>query len=383
MFNCTRRNFLIGGAASVFLTGLNLSTPVGASIGPKKNLIVVMLRGGLDGLSAVPAIGDKKFKKYRKNLYGKYSKDVFKISEDFGLHPKLEHFNILYGKNEATVVHATSTPYVDRSHFDGQNVMMSGGTRPYALKTGWLGRGMVTANIMEVGLTLSLPMPLLLRGAENKDNYFPAEGMIPKDEILEKLISAYRSDDDMKMVMENIRRRPVSHFFGENDTKDLAKHTGRILKDELGPNVAVFDMDGFDTHAGQLYNNNKNLEEFDNLLITLEGNLGDAWKNTLIVTLTEFGRTVRQNGGQGTDHGIGTAILMAGGLIKKGQVYTDWPGLKKKQLFEGRDLMSTLDARAVYNAAMSVCFDTDPEQLRRDVFWKDNLPNLTESLFKV
>jgi len=382
MFNCTRRNFLIGGTTSVFFTGLNLSTPVGASIGPKKNLIVVMLRGGLDGLSAVPAIGDKKFNKYRKNLYGKYSKDVFKISEDFGLHPKLEHFNILYGKNEATVVHATSTPYVDRSHFDGQNVMMSGGTRPYALKTGWLGRGMVTANIMEVGLTLSLPMPLLLRGAENKDNYFPAEGMIPKDEILEKLISAYRNDDDMKTVMENIRRRPVSHFFGENDTKDLAKHTGRILKDELGPNVAVFDMDGFDTHAGQLYNNNKNLEEFDNLLITLENNLGDAWKNTLIVTLTEFGRTVKQNGGQGTDHGIGTAILMAGGLIKKGQVYTDWPGLNKKQLYEGRDLAVTTDARAVYNSAMSAVFDYDVKKMASSVY-ETQLPDLTSALFSV
>ena len=382
MFNCTRRNFLIGGAASVFFTGLNLSTPVGASIGPKKNLIVVMLRGGLDGLSAVPAIGDKKFKKYRKNLYGEYSKDVFKINEDFGLHPKLEHFNILYGRNEATVVHATSTPYVDRSHFDGQDVMMSGATRPYAVKTGWLGRGMITANIMEVGLTLSLPMPLLLRGAEQKDNYFPAEGMIPKDEILEKLISAYRSDDDMKMVMENIRRRPVSHFFGENDTKDLAKHTGRILKNELGPNVAVFDMDGFDTHAGQLYNNNKNLEEFDNLLITLEGNLGDAWKNTLIVTLTEFGRTVRQNGGQGTDHGIGTAILMAGGLIKKGQVYTDWPGLKKKQLYEGRDLAVTTDARAVYNSAMSAVFDYDVKKMANSVY-ETQLPDLTDTLFSV
>ena len=382
MFNCTRRNFLIGGTTSVFFTGLNLSTPVGASIGHKKNLIVVMLRGGLDGLSAVPAIGDKKFKKYRKNLYGKYSKDVFKISEDFGLHPKLEHFNILYGKNEATVVHATSTPYVDRSHFDGQNVMMSGATRPYALKTGWLGRGMVTANIMEVGLTLSLPMPLLLRGAENKDNYFPAEGMIPKDEILEKLISAYRNDDDMKTVMENIRRRPVSHFFGENDTKDLAKHTGRILKDELGPNVAVFDMDGFDTHAGQLYNNNKNLEEFDNLLITLENNLGDAWKNTLIVTLTEFGRTVKQNGGQGTDHGIGTAILMAGGLIKKGQVYTDWPGLNKKQLYEGRDLAVTTDARAVYNSAMSAVFDYDVKKMASSVY-ETQLPDLTSALFSV
>mgnify|MGYP001204185309 CR=1 FL=1 len=381
MFNCTRRSFLIGGATSVFFSGLNLSTPVVAKKN-KKNLVVVMLRGGLDGLSAVPAIGDKKFKKYRKNLYGEYSKDVFKINTDFGLHPKLEHFNILYGKNEAAVVHATNTPYVDRSHFDGQDVMMSGGLRPYAVKTGWLGRGMITANIMEPGLTLSLPMPLLLRGAEQKDNYFPANGTIPEDKVLNKLISAYQNDDDMKTVMENIRKRPVSRFHGENDIDNLAKHTGKILNEELGPNVAVFDIDGFDTHAGQLYENNKNLEQFDKLLKTLESSSGDAWKNTLIVTLTEFGRTVRQNGGQGTDHGIGTAILMAGGLIKKGQVYTDWPGLKKKQLYEGRDLAATIDARAVYNSAMSAVFDYDVKKMANSVY-ETQLTDLTNILFSV
>ena len=109
--------------------------------------------------------------------------------------------------------------------------MMSGATRPYSVKTGWLGRGMVTANIMEVGLTLSLPMPLLLRGAEQKDNYFPAYGMIPEDKILDKLISAYRNYEDMKMVMENIRRRPVSQFYGENDDlNDILKNVDDMRK---------------------------------------------------------------------------------------------------------------------------------------------------------
>ncbi len=112
-------------------------------------------------------------------------------------------------------------------------------------------------------------------------------------------------------------------------------------------------------------------------------NLGQAFDNTLILTLTEFGRTIKQNGGYGTEHGYGSAILMAGGLLKKSQVYTDWPGLKKKELFEGRDLNSTIDSRAVYNSAMSMCFDKDPEFLRREVFWGDDLPNLTEELFKI
>ena len=159
-----------------------------------------------------------------------------------------------------------------------------------------------------------------------------------------------------------------------------------LLRNKHGPSVAVFELGGFDTHAAQGTVDGllaDQLEDVNSIVKILAENLGDAFNNTIILTLTEFGRTIKQNGGNGTEHGWGGAILMAGGLIKKSQAYTDWPGLKKKQLFEGRDLMSTIDARAVYNAAMSVCFDIDPEQLRRDVFWKDDLPNLTESLFKV
>ena len=125
------------------------------------------------------------------------------------------------------------------------------------------------------------------------------------------------------------------------------------------------------------------LEEVNEIVKILYENLGKAFDNTLILTLTEFGRTIKQNGGYGTEHGYGSAILMAGGLLKKSQVYTDWPGLKKKELFEGRDLNSTIDSRAVYNSAMSICFNKDPEFLRREVFWGDDLPNLTEELFKI
>ena len=150
--------------------------------------------------------------------------------------------------------------------------------------------------------------------------------------------------------------------------------------------MAVFELDGFDTHAAQGGVNGSHadeLEEINNIVTILYENLGKAFDNTLILTLTEFGRTIKQNGGYGTEHGYGSAILMAGGLLKKSQVYTDWPGLKKKDLFEGRDLNSTLDARAVYNSAMSICFNKDPDYLRQEVFWGDDLPNLTEDLFKI
>ena len=385
MINCTRRNFLIGGTASVFLTGI--SNSIRATTNEKKNLIIISLRGGMDGLSAVPVIGDKNLQKKRKKLI---LEETLKLDSDFALHPKLYVFHKLWKNNQAAIVHATSIPYTGRSHFDGQNLMESGGVVPYKEKTGWLGRGMLSAGYVGEGLALALPMPLLLRGVPLNDNYYPAKGKMPSDYVLDTLFSAYKENGDinLEMVMDIIRKRPVSMMTAgsSRNNKSLARQTAMLLRNKHGPSVAVFELGGFDTHAAQGTVDGllaDQLEDVNSIVKILAENLGDAFNNTLILTLTEFGRTIKQNGGNGTEHGWGGAILMAGGLIKKSQAYTDWPGLKKKQLFEGRDLMSTIDARAVYNAAMSVCFDIDPEQLRRDVFWKDDLPNLTESLFKV
>ena len=110
--------------------------------------------------------------------------------------------------------------------------------------------------------------------------------------------------------------------------------------------------------------------------------MGDEFKNTLVLTLTEFGRTIKQNSSNGTEHGYGTAVLMSGGLIKKSDIYADWPGLKKKQLFEGRDLNSTIDARSIYASAMSTVFDLDFNRIEKEVFFGDKLQNLSDKLFK-
>ena len=384
--NCTRRDFLIGGAASVFLTGINL--PSRAIAKEKKNLIIISLRGGMDGLTAVPVIGDKNLIKLRKKLI---VEGTHKLNSDFALHPKLNTFHELWKNNQAAFVHATSIPYTDRSHFDGQNLMESGGKVPYQEKTGWLGRGMKAANYVGEGLALALPMPLLLRGVPLNDNYYPAKGSLPSNTVLESLSSVYKEsgEKNLQMVMDIIQKRPLSMMTsgraGRNH-RSLAKETAKLLRVEDGPSIAVFDLDGFDTHAGQCGDDGLHgdrLEEIDDIVEELKDNLGDSFDNTLILTLTEFGRTVKQNGGNGTDHGWGSAILMAGGLLKSAQVHTDWPGLKKSNLFEGRDLLSTLDARAVYLSAMAVCFNVEPKLLRREVFWEDNLSDLTASLFKI
>jgi len=382
--NCTRRNFLIGGSASVFLTGINFSSK---ALGQnKKNLIVISLRGGMDGLTAVPVIGDKNLKKKRKKLI---LEETLKLNSDFALHPKLHTFHDLWKNDQATFVHATSIPYTGRSHFDGQNLMESGGKIPYKEKTGWLGRGMMATNQIGEGLALTLPLPLLLRGVPLNDNYYPAKGSLPSKTVLETLSSSYKENGEinLQMIMDIIQKRPLSMMLagkGGRNHRSLAKETAKLLNLNNGPSVAVFDLDGFDTHAAQGSNYGRHadhLKEINDIVEELRKNLGDSFNHTLILTLTEFGRTIKQNGGNGTEHGWGSAILMAGGLLKKAQVHTDWPGLKNKDLFEGRDLRSTLDSRAVYLSAMAVCFNTDPEKLRRNVFWKEQLPDLTSTLF--
>ena len=165
----------------------------------------------------------------------------------------------------------------------------------------------------------------------------------------------------------------------------LALKAGLELKKINGPRVAVFEVDGFDTHAAQGGVNGSHsdsLIEMDNIFKKLNESLGNEMKNTLILTLTEFGRTVTQNSGLGTDHGYASAIFLGGGLLKKSQVHSDWPGLKTKDLFQGRDLNSTIDARSVYASAMSSVFDLEFELIKNEVFWGDNLQDLSNTLFK-
>ena len=167
--------------------------------------------------------------------------------------------------------------------------------------------------------------------------------------------------------------------------KTLARIAGSELKKIDGPRVAVFEVFGFDTHAAQGGadgEHGQKLKQVDYTFDILKKTLGDSFKNTLIITLTEFGRTLVQNNGYGTEHGYGSAIFLTGGLVKKAQVHTDWPGLKKKELFEGRDLNSTTDSRAVYASAMSIVFDLDFKKITKEVFWVENLQNLSDKLFK-
>ena len=376
----SRRTFLTSS-----MTVTLLGSPIFSALAEKRNkrnLVVISLRGGMDGLSAVPPI-DPKLEKFRPDIL---VKKTFPLTSDFALHPSLKNFHSAWKQDKAAIVHSTNIPYTNRSHFEGQDLMESGGIKPFAEYTGWLGRGMETAGLE--GLAIALPMPLILRSKANLDNYFPTKLSTPSPEIMKQVAKTYPVNSNLKSTIERVIMRPYSMLSGSGSRKAyrLAGTAAKALSRADGPRVAVFDMNGFDTHAAQGGSNGEHADKLynlDKIFGTLRKNLGSTFDNTLIITLTEFGRKVEQNGGNGTEHGYGTAVLMMGGLIKKAQVYSDWPGLKRKNMFEGQDLNSTIDARSIYCSAMAMAFETDFEKLQRQVFWNNKLLNLQDKLFRL
>ena len=376
----SRRTFLTGS-----MTVTLLGSPIFSALAEKRkkrNLVIISLRGGMDGLSAVPPI-DPTLEKYRPDIL---VRKTLPLTSDFSLHPSLKNFHNAWKKGKASIIHSTNIPYTMRSHFEGQDLMESGGHKPFAEYTGWLGRGMETAGLE--GLAIALPMPLILRSRVNLDNYFPTKLSTPSPEIMKKIATTYPKDSNLRSTIEKVMMRPISMLSGNGSRKAyrLAGTAAKALAKSNGPRVAVFDINGFDTHAAQGGSTGEHADKLynlDKIFGELSKNLGSTFNDTLILTLTEFGRKVEQNGGNGTEHGYGTAILMMGGLIKKSQVYSNWPGLQIKNLFEGQDLNATIDARSIYCSAMAMAFETDFEKLKRQVFWNDPLVDLQEKLFQL
>ena len=374
----TRRAFLTG-SITVTMLGSPLFS-VFAEKRKKRNLVIISLRGGMDGLSAVPPI-DPTLEKFRPDIT---VRRTLPLTSDFSLHPSLKNFHNAWKQGKAAIVHSSNIPYTMRSHFEGQDLMESGGHKPFTEYTGWLGRGMETAGLE--GLAIALPMPLILRSKANLDNYFPTKLSTPSPEIMKRVSETYPDNSNLKSTIERVMMRPYSMLSGRGSRKAyrLAGTAAKALAKPDGPRVAVFDINGFDTHAAQGGSDGEHADKLynlDKIFGKLRENLGTSFDDTLIVTLTEFGRKIEQNGGNGTEHGYGTAVLMMGGLIKKAQVFSDWPGLKRKNMFEGQDLQATIDARSIYCSAMAMAFDTDFEKLKRQVFWNDPLINLQDKLF--
>lgn len=362
----SRRHLLraaLAGAAMAPWARLSLaagSTPPAAAT---NRFVMVILRGGLCGLSAVPALGDPAFAEARGPL-ATWVGEPLPLDSGFALNPLLPQLHTLYGKGELAVLHAVGLPYRERSHFDAQQVLESGGTRPYELATGWLGRSLnLTGGSAPLkAVALETAVPLVLRGPGEVDTWAPSVLPEPSAELVARLESMYRNDPALSQALvraRGLRAEPgmaanPQAMGGAGGGRGAALTLARKAADFLqrGSQVAVMELGGWDSHANQAAPNgalSNNLRLLDSTLAALHQGLqeGGTWGRTVVLVASEFGREVAINGTQGTDHGTGGAALLLGGAVKGGRVLADWPGLARKDRFEGRDLRVTTDLRQV------------------------------------
>ena len=378
----TRRHFLsgTGAGAGLFLSGYPVhgftKEPVDGRI------VVLLLEGGMDGLLAVPPIGDRDLFKQRKALV---SSKALKLNPLFALHPNFNAFSRMLANEEASIVHATSFPYTARSHFEGQNVMQTGLKVPFSSKMGWLGRAMAIAKV--TGKALSLDTPLILRGATDYNNFYPThltDVSLKFDwsETLDLIQGTHNGSVSKTFDKLTQKKSPMTgRWETPRDALALASEAARSLRKIDGPRVAVLTVPDFDDHAEILSGQPKKFTKIDAIFASLKNNLRDQWANTIVLTVTEFGRTVKVNGSEGTDHGYGSVGLLAGGLIKRSSVIADWPGLSKSELYEKRDLYATIDYRSVCAACIEAAFGLDHDLIVEEVFQDKNIPRAYTHIF--
>jgi uncharacterized protein (DUF1501 family) len=359
-----RRNFLKGSLGTLYMMASpNMAFPDVKL--PEKRLLVVLLRGGLDGLAAVPPLADKNLSKIRKDVLVQGAND---LDGFFGIHPNLKFLENEYHSGNAAFVHATSFPYTGRSHFDGQNIMETGSEQAYAVTSGWVGRAMNAAGFSS--LAVSLPIPIILRGNEVNSNYFPTNFSKATKKEYAEVEKMWKSDSQLNGMLKDISSRDTMKH-GRGDTIDLVGYAASQMHKTNGPRVGLLEIDGFDTHALQGNEQGEHaelLEDLDNILRVFKERMGPLYDDTAIVTVTEFGRTAFENGTQGTDHGWASSMILAGGLVKGKQVVSDWPGLSKRNLFEDRDLTMTIDARDIYAEVVKTVFDLEDDVISEHVF---------------
>jgi len=365
--------------------------------GRDPRLLTIVLRGALDGLAAVAPVGDPDWIALRgdKALTLSGQTPGLPLNSFFALNPAMPNVHRLYGSGAAAIVHAAATPYRERSHFDGQDVLESGVLRPGASETGWLNRALTTlAADTRVGaakrdaFAVGPVTPLVVRGPAPVLSWTPPRLPPANDDTTMRLLDLYRhTDPALARALEE--RMGLAAIAGAGTTKPEQKPPGggaaqlrayfaesagmaaKFLAQPDGPRVGALAFDGWDTHQDEGALNGRLaalLGALDGALAAIETNMGPAWRDTAVVVVTEFGRTARINGTDGTDHGTAPVALLAGGALKGGRVIADWPGLKPAQLQDGRDLKPTTDLRAVVKGLLHEHLRVDEKALAATVF---------------
>ena len=367
----SRRGLLLGAcsaAAHPLMSNVSFASAPG-----DKRLVVIILRGAMDGLDVVRPVADPLYKAYRPKLSG----DGVDLTGYFALHPDLKDLAFLWRKGQLGFAHAVSTPYRnERSHFDGQDLLEAGTLMGDSVaRSGWLNR------LIEAipGATTNLAFgvgndPLaVISGARRVGRWSPEVDvdLTPQAESLLRHI--YEPDpmfslaaDEGMALAATIDRATLPKLFNGRPRDPVAAFTAERLKAET--RIAAYSLSGWDTHQGQKRGMNAALDRLNRSILSLHDGLGNVWDNTLILAMTEFGRTVRENGTAGTDHGTAGAMVMAGGALRGGKVYGQWPGLEEAALYQRRDLMPTEDVRRYAAWAMRDMFGVAPNVLEGNIF---------------
>ena len=353
----TRRSFFTAASAASGLALLGLPKMAFARAAGERRFVFIIQRGAADGLNIVAPTGDPTY----AGLRGDFAQDLAtgaRLDSFFTLHPALAETAKMYADKQALFVHAVASPYRDRSHFDGQNVLETGGSAAYRLRDGWMNRllGLVPADEGKA-LALSSTVPMALRGSREVSSYAISQLPSPSDDLLSRVSALYEPDQQLHALWTaamDTRMKAGGPMQPGGGQKGAA--TGALAAKMLlgnGARIAMIETNGWDTHSGQRGRLNAQLKDLDQTLAALKTGLGPEWSNTLVVVATEFGRTVRPNGTGGTDHGQASAAMLLGGAVAGGKVIADWPGLADANLYEGRDLKPTTDLDALIAGAVA------------------------------
>lgn len=392
-----RRDFL---AAAFLAAGGALLAPTLSQAGTSiaSRFVFIILRGGLDGLAAVPPYGDPHYAGLRRELAigapGTQGGGL-PLEGPFALHPSLRFLHESFAARELVVLHAVASPYRERSHFDAQNVLESGLARPHASQTGWLNRALAALpsealSGEELGVALGQNVPLVMRGPAPVASWSPTQLEGPDEDTLQRIMDLYAADpllsrrlvdaleaDELAGEAQSGESMPAPGRQRRNRARGLAisqdviRVAAGFLQRDDGPRVAVLDSNGWDTHANQGAAQGPlalRLAALDAGLRTLKEQLGATWRQTVVLAVTEFGRTAKENGTGGTDHGTANVAFLLGGAVAGGKVIADWPGLAERELHEGRDLKPTLDLRAVLKAVLADHLGVPTRALEESVF---------------
>ncbi|MFO1027503.1 MAG: DUF1501 domain-containing protein [Acetobacteraceae bacterium] len=359
----SRRGFLFGSAAALTLGGASLSVHAAQT---DNRFVLVFLRGAMDGLSVVVPYGDHNLRSWRPALVPPepgQEKGLADLGGFWGLHPSLKAMLALYRSNELLPVHCVAIPNRSRSHFEAQDILEIGAE--HRMTSGWMNRIsalMPAPENCDLAFNLGNTAPLVLHGeapVSTWDPFHKRPRVSPG--FYENIVRMHAGDRLTGAEMaDGLRERRYIDRVLAGTSYDglrpgftrLARAAGKLLAAPDGPRLAELEVQGWDTHAGQMPRLAEALDELDAGMAVLRADLAPVWNRTVVLIVTEFGRTVRVNGTRGTDHGTGTAAFLAGGAVAGGRVLADWPGLGAGQLFEDRDLQPTLDLRALMKGVL-------------------------------